>query len=69
MRLSSDSTCSYHMCDQSGHSVCKVVYSHYARLVAALAVVLQSPDSEIPGAQGPTLRAILAENPGTSTTT
>jgi hypothetical protein len=57
------------MCDQTGHSVCKTVYSYVTRLTDAVSDLLQHPDSEIPDGHGPALRAIMAENPDTSTTT
>jgi hypothetical protein len=65
MQLSSDSTCNYHQCDQTGHSVCKKVYQHYNRLIAAIVPYLPL----LPDEEADRIRAIIAENPDTSTTT
>lgn len=67
MRLSADSSCSYHMCDPSGHSVCEKVADHYARLVDAIHALLDDP-APIPPGHRARLEAILAEDPDTSTT-
>ena len=69
MILSDDSTCSYHCCDQTGHSVCQKVGDHYRRLMTALSAILEHPDTVLPEGHGPALRAIMAEIPDTSTTT
>lgn len=35
MRVSRDSSCAYHCCDQHGHSVCEPFAGHYDRLAQA----------------------------------
>lgn len=69
MRLSDDSTCSYHCCDQTGHSVCHAVGEWAERLQAEVRALLDHPDSVLPEGHGPALRAIIAEDPTTTTTT
>jgi hypothetical protein len=66
MRLADDGSCSYHCCDQNGHSVCRKVADHYARLAREVRGAIL--DGAIQQPQADALLAILAEDPDTSTT-
>lgn len=65
MQISDDTTCAYHMCDRTGHSVCHTVADHYQRLTDAITAALPLLPTETAEALG----LILAECPDTSTTT
>ena len=51
------------------HSVCQTMGDHYRRLTAAVTALLEHPDSVLPDSHGENLRAIMAEDPNTFTTT
>lgn len=66
MRLADDGSCSYHLCDQNGHSVCRKVADHYARLTKAIQAAIM--DGAVTPDHAGVLLAILGEDPDTSTT-
>ena len=63
-QLSFDSTCSYHCCDQHGHSVCQAIGDWATRLEEAVVDALPYCPPDVHNR----LVAILHEDPPTSTT-
>lgn len=63
MRIIDDSSCSYHCCDQNGHSVCHKV----AEWISELVGIIQKAAPLLPPDQQQEIRRVLAEDPDTST--
>lgn len=58
MRISPDSSCAYHCCDQYGHSVCEAFAGHYGRLAEAAQALAAAHPGDPQSAQ---VVAILSE--------
>jgi len=69
MFIGDDGTCAYHGCDQRGHSVCHEVYQQQAAIAATINTMLADVGNTILPTYSTQLKALLAENFPTSTTT